>query len=109
MTTVHYRVTRESGLLVPGFSKRIRFEDSVAIDGVTYWWGIRIGSFDVQPASECGLPDDAARCLRYRTWPVIDVLGQQVAPAHGSPRCEGTIRLPRGRRLRFCRFSLDLV
>ncbi|MCW2972660.1 MAG: hypothetical protein JWN72_933 [Thermoleophilia bacterium] len=104
----HYRVLRVSGLLVPGFTKRIRFAaDGAPLDGVTYLWGIRIGAFTVRPAHEFGEPDAGLRALRYRAWPVIDTLGTVPAVAHRSPDCSGWIRLPRGRRVRFCRFELQ--
>jgi hypothetical protein len=105
-----YRVTRVSGLLVPGFTKRIRFSpEGAPFDGVTFFWGIRIGSFDVRPADEFGQGDASLRCLRYRTWPVVDLLGSAPTPTHGSPECEGCFRLPGLRRVRFCRFRLDPV
>ena len=105
-----YRVARRSGLLVPGFTKRIAFDEAGApTHGVTYLWGVRIGAFDVRPAREFGQPDDAPRALRYRAWPVVDLLEPTPRPDHLSPGCQGCIRLPGGRRLRFCRFALEPI
>ncbi|MBC7460147.1 MAG: hypothetical protein H7287_02160 [Thermoleophilia bacterium] len=106
----HFRVARVSGLLLPGFTKLIRFDASGApLDGVTYLWGIRIGAFTVHSADEFGELDAGLRALRYHTWPVVDILEPPPEPAHGSPDCRGELRLPGGRRVRFCRFALEPI
>jgi hypothetical protein len=78
-----------SGLLWPGFSKQL---DEQA--GTTYLWGVPIGGFDVVAARGNGPVE-----LRYRRWPVVDVLDGTAG--------EGLLRLPGGRRWRFCRFRLE--
>lgn len=112
MTIEHapsWRVRRTGGLLVPGFSKRF---DPDGSDGMTYLLGIPVGRFDVVASSA----DDSEQGveLRYRRWPIVDVLADSpVEPARGaepartSMSAAGYVRLPGGRRLRFCRFRLD--
>ncbi|MCW2923239.1 MAG: hypothetical protein JWM98_643 [Thermoleophilia bacterium] len=92
-----WRVVRVSGLLVPGFTKRF---DAGATRGTTYWCGVRIGAFDV-------VRTRGACELRYRAWPVVDVL--LGAPQAPTTRIEsaGYLHLGGGRRLRFCRFRLE--
>lgn len=92
-----WRVRRTGGLLVPGFRKRFSVDGS---SGVTYLWRLRIGAFDVVAGTRTGSVE-----LRYRAWPVVDVLDR--APLHGgSIPSIGTVAFA-GRRLRFCRFRLE--
>jgi hypothetical protein len=107
-----FRVVRRSGLLLPGFTKRISGRHDAgggphARSGVTYFLGIRVGAFDVRPAREFGFMDDSERCLRYRSWPIVDVLEQRPSTLGGSIGSAGYLRLPRGRRVRFCTFLLE--
>ncbi len=89
-----FRVIRVSGVLWPGFSKRL---DAHRRCGVTYLWGIPVGRFTVeQRRAAVDLP--AGINLVYTRWPIIDRL---VARSDGSFDGEGTIA---GRR--FCRFRL---
>jgi hypothetical protein len=106
VSRVSFRVERRSGLLVPGFTKRLVWDpDGLLISGVTYLWGIRIGGF-MAARTDTGVD------LHYGTWPVIDELDRlpqpprDGAPATGAANCQGTFSLPGGRRLRFCRFAL---
>ncbi|MCW2961199.1 MAG: hypothetical protein JWM90_1586 [Thermoleophilia bacterium] len=100
-----WRVQRVSGLLVPGFSKRFDTgEPASATSGCTYFLGVPIGRFDVQPGPE-------TIELRYRRWPVVDILERDPAAAEAgtwatSIPAFGTVCLPRGRRRRFCSFEL---
>lgn len=68
-----FRVQRTSGLLIPGFSKRL-----AGNAGCTYLWGVPIGRFRIEQTST-----DAT--LRYHRWPVCDVLvpGTDGAPVSG--------------------------
>jgi hypothetical protein len=87
---------RDRGLLVPGFSKR--FEDD---EGTTCFLGVPIGRFTVVTL-ERGQTE-----LRYRRWPVVDVLSEPPVGT-GSIAARGFIRLPPGgRRVRFCDFRLE--
>lgn len=107
--TPAWRVRRTGGLLVPGFTKRF---DERGRDGMTYFLGVPIGRFDVDVLA------GGATELRYRRWPVVDVLerlpaGASVAAHGGAPPtaapipAAGFVRLPGGRRVRFCRFRLE--
>lgn len=91
-----WNVRRTSGVLVPGFAKRF---DDARTTGVTYLWGVPIGAFDVVQLAEGAVE------LRYRRWPVVDVLDQLPVDG-GSIRSAGFIALA-GRRIRFCRFRLE--
>lgn len=92
-----WRVRRVSGLLVPGFSKR--FERKLQA-GVTSWLGVPVGGFEVHRTR-------AGRCeLRYVRWPVVDEL-ERTPSRGGRIAGVGYVRLPGGRRVRFCRFSLE--
>lgn len=99
-----FRVVRRSGVLFPGFSKHMTWVDGAATMGITYLWRLRIGAFDVEPHHEAA-PTDAV-ALRYRTWPVTDVLCPPPTPDDGSADCRGCFRLPGGRLVTFCRFAL---
>jgi hypothetical protein len=77
-----------SGLLWPGFTKQLDGDS-----GVTFLWGRAIGRFRVVRIDESHVE------LRYLRWPIVDVLD-------GSAGI-GTVRLPGGRRWRFCRFVLE--
>ena len=92
-----WRVRRTGGLLVPGFSKRFA-PDGTA--GTTYLWGVPIGRFRT---SQRG---DGSVELRYVRWPIVDELGA-AARSGGSMPGAGFVRLPAGRRWRFCRFRLE--
>ena len=82
---------RTSGLLWPGFSKEVAA-------GRTLLWGRPVGRFDA-----CAVGTDRLE-LRYRRWPVVDVLRPR---ADGTFDGTGHVRMPRGGRLRFCRFVLE--
>ena len=56
-----WTVRRESGFLVPGFTKRFAPDGR---SGTTCFLGVPIGRFDVQDGTQ----------LHYRVWPVVDVL-----------------------------------
>ena len=92
-----WRVRRTGGLLVPGFTKRF---NAAGTTGLTYLWGVSVGRFDVVGSvSEPGVE------LRYRRWPVVDVL--EAAPLEGgSIRAAGNVVLG-ARRVRFCHFRLE--
>lgn len=86
--TPSWRVRRTGGLLVPGFSKRF---DPDGSDGMTYLLGIPVGRFDVVASSA----DDSEQGveLRYRRWPIVDVLADSPveparAPSRRAPRCQ---------------------
>jgi hypothetical protein len=93
-----WRVRRRTGLLPPGFTKR--FSEDGAI-GTTYYLGVPIGRFKVRDAGDGSIE------LVYRHWPVVDVVLGWPAQARGPIDAAGYIRMPRGRRLRFCRFRLE--
>lgn len=93
-----WRVRRTGGLLVPGFRKRFTRDGSC---GVTYLGPLRIGAFDVVAARHTEGVE-----LRYRAWPVVDVLDGAPAAGGGSIPAAGTISIA-GRRFRFCRFRLE--
>jgi len=98
-----WRVRRLTGLLVPGFTKQFAPDGSY---GLTSFAGVPIGWFDVVASDRPGVACE----LRYRRWPVVDLLGD-VPRADGPPVVSGSgmLRLPGARLRRFCRFSLDLV
>lgn len=94
-----WHVQRIDGLLVPGFTKRF---DDRGREGVTYLWGMPIGRFAMIAV------DGGATELRYRRWPIIDELDAMPDDdALGPIDARGSIHLPGGRRLRFCRFRLE--
>ena len=96
--TPAWRVRRTSGLLVPGFTKCFTARGG----GVTHLWRVPIGRFDVEVLAG-GVTE-----LRYRRWPVVDVLERPPSdPRAGSIPAAGYVRLPGGRRVRFCRFRLE--
>ena len=89
-----WRVRRTGGLLVPGFSKRMRRDGS----GTTFLWGVPVGAFDVD---RCGRGGGIE--LRYRRWPIVDELHDA---GDGTWHGRGRITLPGRRRLTFCTFRL---
>ncbi len=92
-----WHVRRTSGLLVPGFTKRFD-----AGSGMTFFFGVPIGRFDVDVAPE------GSTELRYRRWPVVDVLERPPTDVRvGTIPSAGFVRLPGHRRVRFCRFRLE--
>lgn len=83
---------------MPGFRKRFSADGS---SGVTYLGPLRIGAFDVAPAKQAGAVE-----LRYRAWPVVDLL--ESAPTGAVRSIPGTgMFAAAGRRVRFCRFRLE--
>ena len=90
-----WRVRRTGGLLVPGFTKRMRADGT----GTTYLAGIPVGAFRVVAAGD-------ATELRYRRWPIVDVLTARDGDG-GAWDGLGMVRLPGGRRGRFCTFRLE--
>jgi len=93
-----WRVRRTGGVLVPGFRKRFSPDDT---SGVTSWCGIPIGRF-----SQVAMGDGSVE-LRYRSWPIVDVLRSWPSQATGPIEAAGFVRAPGGRRVRFCTFRLD--
>jgi hypothetical protein len=83
-----WRVRRRTGVLVPGFSKRMH-----DAGGCTYLWGIPIGRFRVRET-----PTGCA--LEYVRWPIVDELEPRDDGAwwHGNGRVFGHT---------FCAFSLE--
>lgn len=81
---------------MPGFTKRFAAGGG---EGLTYLWRVPIGRFDVVEV------DRGAVELRYRRWPVVDVLENRPRDG-GSIRASGNLALA-GHRLRFCRFRLE--
>lgn len=93
-----WTVRRTGGLLPPGFTKRF---DAAGSGGVTYLAKVPIGWFDVH-----GLGDGRVE-LRYRRWPIVDVL-ERAPRGGGSIPGAGYLRPPAGgRSVRFCRFRLE--
>ncbi|MCW2922337.1 MAG: hypothetical protein JWL76_2211 [Thermoleophilia bacterium] len=91
-----WQVRRSGGVLPPGFTKR--FADD-GRSGTTYFLGLPIGDFDIVAR------DDAHVELRYRTWPVVDVLDGR--PGEGEP-VGGSGNVSLGKlRTPFCRFRLE--
>jgi hypothetical protein len=97
-----WRVDRVAGVLPPGFTKRFAGTGEAALPtvGTTYFLGVPIGRFDVV-ATEA----DAVE-LRYRRWPVVDVLDAAPTPGRADLTAAGYLRLLKGSRTRFCRFRL---
>jgi hypothetical protein len=94
-----WRVRRTGGLLVRGFVKRFAPDGA---SGMTYLWRIPIGRFDVvERDGGRGLEVE----LRYRRWPVVDVLAAR-PHGGGSIRSAGYVALGSA-RVRFCRFRLE--
>jgi hypothetical protein len=102
-TNEHWQVKRTGGVLPPGFTKRFSDDGS---SGTTYFLGVPIGAFDVVDVPAHGDDDGGHGVeLRYRLWPVVDVLDgrpDDAAPRRGS----GNIAIA-GMRTRFCRFRLE--
>jgi hypothetical protein len=92
-----WRVRRTGGLLVPGFTKRFCADGS---SGMTYLLRVPIGRFDVVASEASGAVE-----LRYRRWPVVDVLERRPLDG-GSIRSAGNVALG-ARRVRFCGFRLE--
>ena len=93
-----WRVTRVSGILPPGFTKRFN-----GPSGVTRWLGVPVDRVDIEAVGT-----DWA--LRYRHLPVLDVLtAHPVTSKRDTITAEAFLLLPRGRRLRFCCFRLERV
>ncbi|MCB0877768.1 MAG: hypothetical protein KDC46_02150 [Thermoleophilia bacterium] len=95
--TPRWRVRRIGGLLAPGFSKQFARDGTV---GTTFLLGVPIGRFRITQL------DDGIVELRYVRWPIVDTL-DSAARRGGSTPGAGYVRLPGGRRWRFCRFSLE--
>ena len=97
-----WTVRRTAGLLVPGFTKRFTADGRA---GMTYLWRVPIGRFDMREVAAAPGAAPAVE-LDYRRWPVVDVLATRPLDG-GSIRAAGFVRLPGGRRIRFCRFRLE--
>jgi len=100
-----WRVNRTAGLLPRGCTKRFQIgADGRPNAGLTSFIGIPIGRFDVVYRS------DGNEELWYRRWPVVDVLHRREGSGPNGTRIgTGNVRVPRGRRVRFCRFELVAI
>lgn len=93
-----WRVERQSGLLVPGFSKRIADGR-----GMTSFLGIPIGAFRIETMLKGEGTAIARYDLDYTRWPVVDELRPAAPAEQGVPVWLGTGRIF-GRV--FCHFTM---
>jgi hypothetical protein len=100
VTQRRWIVRRLDGLLVPGFTKQFPAGGADGGIGRTSWFGIPIGRFRVEVG-----PSGVTR-LHYLRWPVVDEFSATPDGSVDPIGSAGFIRLPGGRRMRFCRFAL---